>query len=253
MRYLIPEFGLITSVLTATAPALAAQTLGPVAGGPYVAASLGVDQPLLSGRAEQAFAGVGDVRIGGGVAFGAGWDASRAGVSLWLEPVSFTIGSTRAIALALVATGHWRPAVQLGMAAGCYGGLCGPSARRCGCAEGRPASRSAPEGCARGFTNEQPHNLALIGNGSRVGAELTRAIATRSLISVGATVDLLRFSTASYDGFSYSYPDAGWSAMPRIAVGYRWYLMPLTGTAISMTSAARLPDQRLHSSRRRIQ
>jgi hypothetical protein len=244
MRYLIPKFGLITFTLTTTAPALGAQTLGPVAGGPYVAASLGVGQPLLSGRAEQAFAGVGDVGGGGGVAFGAGWDASRAGVSFWLEPVSFTIGSARAIALALVATGHWRPAVQfgkwqpavtVGYVGQAFGAVDVPRA-------GLPADLRQKVALA-GSPDEQPHNLALVGQGSRVGAELTRAISTRSLISVGATVDLLRFSTASYDGFSYSYPDAGWSAMPRIAVGYRWYLMPLTGTAISMTSAARLPDQ----------
>jgi hypothetical protein len=240
MRNLILQFGLITLALPATAPALSAQTLGAVAGGPYVAASIGMERPLLSGRAEQAFAGVGDVGGGGGVAFGVGFDASRAGVSLWLEPVSFSIGSTRALALALVATGHWRPAVQFGswqpaLTLGYVGRALGavdvPTARL-------PADLRQKVALA-GEVGEQPHNLALLGNGSRVGAELTRAISTRSVISVGATLDLIRFSTATYDGFNYSYPDAGWSALPRIAVGLRWYLMPLSGTAISIKSAAR--------------
>lgn len=166
------------------------------------------------------FSPKGSPNLGGSYGFDLGYDVGRMGGSVGVELGAIKTGDEIASLLSLIAMGHWRPPVQVftgwqpilsgGYVRHGFGGL---SVR---------GSNLPPE--VRPSIPDALVNTSVIGNGVRLGMGAEKPISARGRLSLGLSIDVVRFTTlsAAEEG-DVSRKNPGSSAFPRLDIGFRWW------------------------------
>ena len=188
---------------------------------------LSYGRPMFDADGRAQWQRVGSFRPGGGAALGAGYDWSRVGATVAIDVAGSRVGGRNAGVLSAALLAHWRPAVALGHSTRAWQPRLTAGYVRQG-VFGAQVTRSdlAADLAARvgddGATPTTPSNLAVIGNGVRVGAAAERTLTGRLALSLGATLDVVSFGTATYEGIDYSLERAGRGVHPRGVAAVVW-------------------------------
>lgn len=203
------------------AAARAQQSAPGVSRGPRLTAAVVGTRPYLGGAAGRAWEEVGDFERAVGLSVGVGYDFGRVGASLEIDGSNPEVGGRRANALAVAALVRWTPhgRVLRGWRPQVAGGYV-----RYGLGGAPVYEGEVPPGLFRAGDPGPTANpdLTLLGNGARVALGAERAVWRRLSARVDVAADVLRFGTATYDGYDWSLREPGWAVAPRLATGVRW-------------------------------
>jgi hypothetical protein len=120
-------------------------------------------------------------------------------------------------------TSHWQPMVELGYL-------------RLGFGSARVTQAELPAGLFKGSAQGDDaidEDLSLRGHGIRMGVSMERAWRLGTNLVLGLGADAVRFGAATYEGSAKSLSAPGWGVMPRILLGVRIPVRPISGTATS--------------------
>lgn len=211
------------SVRRATAQGAGAVSTLPA--GVHLDGAIAYGRPYLSSASARPFAGIGRFGGGGGLGFGLGYDHAALGSSVGLELGATPLGGRdKGASLAFVAAGHWRPMVAR---AGWRPTLTVGYVRQ-GLGGVRLAPGEVPADAREKLMLPEQAvgtlgSVSLLGHGARLGAGIERSWRPGLVLHTGATVDAVRFSQVSYSAGDVPWRNAGWSMLPRLSAGLRWY------------------------------
>lgn len=205
----------------AISPVLAAQERTELPRGFHLSGALAVGRPALSSRAEQALVGPGGTGTSSGMTLGLGWSARRIRSSLELDVGSLAVRGEQAGTLAVTVLVQarlpgqlrgWMPHATIGYV-------------RQGISDVTVQAAELPADLRDGANGAAViEDFSTIGNGARFGLGVARPVARRFVVTIDGSVDAMRYSSVMYDGFERSFANAGWSWLPRLAVGGRRYI-----------------------------